>query len=385
MASEMSYANATDLLNRVRHVGHDPTPPRTAAAIVEREGAAVQAQMEEWATETLKAHHFSEDGRPQPVAEWEYAQEMSIPESRITEMVIPESRIQEVMAAYNAARPEGQRIPMEAAKQRYEDPKCAVNVSLDDVGVKRQKETRKQGAAPQARAAENDAHGMPGASPRYLHNTIAHIQSALGTYVLNGQGTIAVLRLVVAFLLHCSLLSGCPVQFFVDGQRTLQAAMLEHLNWLPGKRIILDWYHLRKRCEQELSTALRGRFVRNAILAQLLPLLWLGRVDASINYLHSLGAESFKAGQTPAVLIGYLERNREYVYCYALRKQLGLRNSSNCGEKANDLCVAARQKHQGMSWSTPGSVALASILTLRRNRALASWCTERRVDFQWVA
>jgi hypothetical protein len=36
---------------------------------------------------------------------------------------------------------------------------------------------------------------------------------------------------------------------------------------------------------------------------------------------------------------------------YAVRRQLGLRNSSNRGEKANDLLVAARQKHNGMSWS----------------------------------
>ena len=62
MTSEMSYASATGLLNRVRHVSHDLTPARTVAAIVEREGVAVQAQIEEWATETLKAHDFSEDG-----------------------------------------------------------------------------------------------------------------------------------------------------------------------------------------------------------------------------------------------------------------------------------------------------------------------------------
>jgi len=375
MASEMSYGSATALLNRVRHVNHDLTPVRTAAAIVEREGVAVQAQIEQWATGTLKAHDFSEDGRPRKVDECDDGHGMSI----------PESRIQEVLSAYNATRSEEYHIPAEAPAQRYEDPERAVNVSLDDVGVKRQRETRKHGVSRQAGGTEHDPKGTSGASHRYVHNTIAHIQSSLGTYVLNGHGTVSVLRLVVAFLLHWDLLFGRPVQFFVDGQRTLQAAILERLNWLPGKRIILDWYHLRKRCEQDLSTALRGRLVRNAVLGHLLPLLWLGRVDASIEHLRNLAADSFKAGQTPAVLIGYLERNREHIPCYALRKQLGLRNSSNCGEKANDLCVAARQKHQGMSWSTSGSVALASIVALRRNGELASWCTERRLEFQGVA
>ena len=53
---------------------------------------------------------------------------------------------------------------------------------------------------------------------------------------------------------------------------------------------------------------------------------------------------------------------------YAVRRELGLRNSSNRGEKANDLLVAERQKHNGMSWSPSGSVALASGTALKHNR-----------------
>ena len=59
-----------------------------------------------------------------------------------------------------------------------------------------------------------------------------------------------------------------------------------------------------------------------------------------------------------------------YIPCYALREALDLQNSSNPGEKANDLCVAARQKHQGMSWSRNGSVALVLCLTLFGHRSL---------------
>jgi len=47
---------------------------------------------------------------------------------------------------------------------------------------------------------------------------------------------------------------------------------------------------------------------------------------------------------------------------------LGLRNSSNRGEKVNDLVVSERQKHNGMSWSPEGSVALAAAITLARNQ-----------------
>ncbi|MDO9535590.1 MAG: hypothetical protein Q7J85_09755, partial [Bacillota bacterium] len=71
--------------------------------------------------------------------------------------------------------------------------------------------------------------------------------------------------------------------------------------------------------------------------------------------------------------------------CYALRKQLGLRNSSNKGEKANDLCVADRQKHNGMSWSKSGSVALASVISLHLNNEQELWCSKDTLSFTWAA
>jgi len=65
--------------------------------------------------------------------------------------------------------------------------------------------------------------------------------------------------------------------------------------------------------------------------------------------------------------IGYLDRNQAYLPCDAVRKRLGLRNSSNIGEKMNDLLVSNRQKHQGMSWSVSGSRAMAALEALKRN------------------
>ncbi len=143
------------------------------------------------------------------------------------------------------------------------------------------------------------------------------------------------LRLLVAFLLSTHYL-----QLLIDGQRTLHAAILERLAWFGSKRILLDWFHLKEKCAKELSTLCRGSRIRNAVLSRLLTLLWCGRVDAAIAYLRALDPEKIKPGQSVGTLIGYFERNRDYIPCYALRKPLGLRNSSNRGEKANDLCVA---------------------------------------------
>src|SRR5258708_39979359 len=72
-------------------------------------------------------------------------------------------------------------------------------------------------------------------------------------------------------------------------------------------------------------------------------------------------------------LINYFDRNRSCIPCYALRKKLGLRVSSNHVEKANDVVVSNRQKHNGMSWSADGSTSLATLT--------AVWC--HFVDRSW--
>ncbi len=150
-------------------------------------------------------------------------------------------------------------------------------------------------------------------------------------------------------------------------------------------RIFLDGYPLHEKCKVELSLGLRGKDIRNPGLAERMPLLWLGPIDAAIAYLRAIRSAQIKSGKSVDRLIEYFERNREDIPCYALRAQLGLRNSSNRGEKANDLCVAARQKHNGMSWSRDGSVALASTTTLQRNDELDEWCRSRSLSFNWVA
>ncbi len=86
------------------------------------------------------------------------------------------------------------------------------------------------------------------------------------------------------------------------------------------------------------------------------PLLWLGRLDDTIARLRAIPTDEIKNSAAVSKLIGYLERNRTPIPCYVWREALGLRNTSNAGEKANALFVARRQKHNGMSGSEEGSV-----------------------------
>ena len=193
-----------------------------------------------------------------------------------------------------------------------------------------------------------------------------------------------VLRILIAFLLYNDLL-GYRLQFFVDGQRTLQAAILKAFSWYRNIGLILDWYHLEKKSKMQLSMAMKGRDIRNRVLKELTHLLWYGLVDKAIEFLRGIDNGSIKSKEELERLVDYLERSKPYVPCYAARKELGLRNSSNIGEKMNDLVVSNRQKHNGMSWSRPGSVALASVTALVRNKEYQKWFEEGDIEFKLAA
>ena len=72
-------------------------------------------------------------------------------------------------------------------------------------------------------------------------------------------------------------------------------------------------------------------------------------------------------------LIGYLEKRRAYIPDYEQRQRAGLWIASTRVEKYNDWAVSARCKHQGMSWSPQGVLALAAMEAARRNGELEDW------------
>ena len=105
-------------------------------------------------------------------------------------------------------------------------------------------------------------------------------------------------------------------------------------------------------------------------------------LDSAIDYLHNLDPNIIKDQDRLEQLITYFQRNRPFIPCYSVRKILALRNSSNIGEKHNDLLVSQRQKHNGMSWSKSGSVALAAIRALARNKEYKKWFSSGQLDFK---
>ncbi len=368
-----SYRKAAEKLNRARRETEEGgTPSRTLAYIAEKEGSNIQEAMDHIVQEILLKNNFDKDGSP--------IEENLFPIKVAEEEVsLPKEEIAEAIKEYNQGKEGESRIDEEAASSFYENPQKAVNISIDEVGVKKQKEQRTE---QEEDLSSKDANVKK--NRVYVRNTIAHLEHKEKKYIINGSSIPQALKWIIAFLLKNQLVQGFSILFFVDGAQNIHNGIARMFAWLPKFQVILDWFHLKKKCIYELSLSVKGN-TKQEILKRLLPLLWLGKINAAIAYLKSIDKSNFKKNKNLDRLIQYLERNQECIPCYALRKKLGLRNSSNKGEKENDLCVSDRQKDNGMSWSKTGSVALASITALHRNHEQKQWISSRSLRFSWAA
>ena len=358
--TEQSYRKTAKLINRIRYQEQGGTPYRTVQENTEKEGSNLIDYVKEKTRRILKRNGFSEDGlylgnNPAYASN----QPATIPDEKIVkaaEECIDSDMRDEVLNNLVC----------------YEDPENTVDIFIDDVNVKRQEESRQKGGRSEK------------GKRKYVHNTIAHVSKEDRSYTLNGYGIKAVLCSLIALIFNNDLI-GNRLQFFTDGHKTLNETILKCFNWFKNIGIILDWYHLEKKCKEQLSMAMKGRVFRNDVLDRLLPLLWHGLTDKAIALLEELDPSQIKNQSVAEKLVQYLHRNKPYIPCYAIRKQIGLPNSSNIGEKMNDLVVSDRQKHNGMSWSKTGSVALASITALKRNKEANRWFEERELEFKLAA
>lgn len=358
--TEQSFRKTAKLINRVRHQEVGGTPHRTLQETTQREGERIVDLIKEKTRRSLLENGFSEDGRPiSPDKKYSQAEATVIEKDKI--------RV--------AARRFSGQYDIDKLMENpvvFESPEATVNASIDDVNVKRQEEKRLVRQEPK------------GAKRKYAHNTICHVEQGNSCYTLNGGTIKEVLLFLLGFILRNGLIK-MRLQFFTDGHKTLNEAILKCFFWYANIGIILDWYHLQKKCKEQLSMALKGKKIRNGILEILKPLLWHGLTDDAIVLLRNIGEDDIKNPEEMTKMIAYLERNRNYIPCYALRKELGLRNGSSVGEKMNDLIVANRQKHNGMAWSKNGSVALATVTTLKRNNEFAKWSEENDLKLSLAA
>jgi hypothetical protein len=332
---------------------------------VEREGKQIGEHLEQQAKKILTQHGFSPEGKRLDEQKAQIATE--------EQSALRVETIEKAIEELNKDQEKERHIQFSELRETFEDPQTVkANVSLDEVCCKKQKDSgRAKGSARKDKR-------------EFVSNAVAHIQSREGaSYRLNTACLGKLMLLVLAFLLHNEQLAASgPLVFFVDGDVELRLAIGRVFDFLPFK-IILDWHHLEKKCQERLSMALKGKQIRNHVLPKLLALLWRGKIDLAITYLRALDPDWIKNGDQIEKLIGYVERNRAFLPCYALRQKLGLRISSNPVEKSNDLLVSDRQKHNAMSWSPSGSCSLATVTCLHLNAEHLSWLRHRTIPFSF--
>lgn len=354
VCTKASYRDAADILNRfLGRIGINTIKLRTLSDSICRIGAEVSEELSDVTARILSMYGFDgESGLPL---------EDAVLSDNITAAAVSHGakpgnpEIDGIIAAMNDSREE--KIPFSAAEIKIESvPEECVYISIDDIGVKHQKDSRKEGSV---------------RDYKYVENTVAHIQYGDESYILTGIGMRNVFKSVLAFLLVNNLLSR-ELIFLTDGAQNLRSHIQSVFQFHPYT-VILDWFHLKKRCQEWLSMAIRGKDRRNAVLEKVLRFLWAGDVAGASGYLSSLDPADIKNRKWLDDLLRYFGKKGDTITCYALRANLGLRNSSNSVEKANDRIVAGRQKHNGMAWSPNGSGALAALQMIYLNHQSDLW------------
>jgi hypothetical protein len=151
-----------------------------------------------------------------------------------------------------------------------------------------------------------------------------------------------------------------------DGARWLEPLIAALRERLPGCQVILDWYHLVKKCKDRISRMGLGREAGRALWKQVRQWVWQGDREAAIDLLESYRATA-KAEDPLDELQQYLRRHHAAMPRYGERYHERRWIGSGLVEKANDLIVARRQKKKGMHWSPETSEALARLKVLLLN------------------
>ena len=368
LVSKLSYRETADVLNRVLHRDESVSvKTSTLEDWVESYGESLSEGYMSKAEEILDSYDI--DKQSGIISEG-----ASLPPSVLNPelpAVIGEKQARHLITEYNRGRDRMTKLKYDDLASGIEEgPGKCCYISVDDIGVRFQKPERK-GKCKKGRS--------------FIENTVIHIQAEGKQYTLTAIGMDKAFKLLVAFLLENRLMEDYRLVFFSDGATCIRDNIEKYFGFRQYT-IILDWLHLEKKCNEFLSMGIKGsKDEKQRIKKELASILWTGRHQNAICYLESLKKSQVRNAAKIEELKDYIRRKSPSLTCYALRHELNLRISSNRVEKANDLVVAARQKHNGMSWSKNGSGALAVITVTVINGELDRWMTKHRIDYRMAS
>lgn len=367
LATKVSYRTAIEIMQRSWHQAEGEMLKRsTYEERIESAGSALAEAIVRKSENILAEFGVDSNGI--------INEKSSIPSSAKTPLLPPikgESEVRAQIREYNRGREADEKIKYGFRTEEIEtsDKDCCY-ISIDDILVKHQKDSKGKGSKKKQ---------------KFVSNTVVHIQKEGQSYTLTAAGLDVAMKCLMSFLLSNHLLEDTRLIFFSDGATSIREAIEKYFSFRQHT-LILDWFHLENKCTQFLSMGVKGSMEqRKAIKSKLAAILWAGNVEKAKKYIGDINKKNIKSQKQLDDLIAYLDRKSQNIACYAIRKVFGLRTSSNLVEKANDRVVGVRQKKKGMSWSTLGSHALATLTAASINGGLSDWFFKREIAFKMVA
>ena len=271
---------------------------------------------------------------------------------------------------------------------------CVAYISVDDVLVHRQKTVRK--------------NGRECTKSTWIYHTVVHIETVEGIYVLEASRQKKAISAAMAYLIKNGFTDRYLI-FFMDGEETIKEGINEVFSGWPHT-ILMDYYHVSERITELFSSAFKpgkivddtqepecfknGKVKKQSIkkitrsqyyVRMFMSMIWYGNIDKALTWLEKTkGSDELKpsVGLTKIEsVITYINNKRDRMTCFAMRKLLGLRNSSNQVEIANNTMVAHRQKRNGLSWSDEGSFACSQNTMIFKNHESEDFFKKGVINF----
>ena len=130
--------------------------------------------------------------------------------------------------------------------------------------------------------------------------------------------------------------------------------------------LILDWYHLRKKCYELMSMIAWNKADKENHIQIILAHLWQGQTNDALAYLKTkvLVRNQIKFEE----LLTYLRKHSSEIINYEKRQLAGKTIGSGRMEKGVDQTIGHRQKRKGLSWRDLGSRALGLLKIVELNQ-----------------
>ena len=239
----------------------------------------------------------------------------------------------------------------------YDPDSEEVLLMCDAISVKRQK----------AQRGSTSALSRPAKDPKRVTTDVVMFQQTTGQfrYLMAGlhEETSLAEALKAALINEYGHYSVLNLVAITDGARNIRL-LFEQVFGQPVT-LILDWYHLRKKCYELMSMIARNKAEKETHIQIILAHLWRGQTNEALTYLQT---KVLVRNQTKfEELLTYLGKHTSEIINYEKRQLAGKTIGSGRMEKGVDQTIGHRQKRKGLSWRDLGSRALGLLKMVELN------------------